>query len=390
MIYLDYAATTPVDPRVIEAMLGYLGPERDFGNPGSSTHVFGQRAKQAVEQARQQVAALLNADPRDIIWTSGATESDNLAIKGALHVLSPKKNHIVTCKTEHKAVLDACQALEREGCRVTYLDPQPDGRIDLAELSAALTNQTALVSLMHVNNETGVIQDLAAVGTLTRSRDVLLHVDAAQSAGKIPIDLKALPIDLLSVCAHKIYGPKGIGALYVGRRPRVRLAPLIHGGGQERGLRAGTLATHQIVGLGECFALAQASMEAEHRRIQNLHEQFLGTAQPLGGVHLNGSAEHGAPNIINLSFAGIDAEALLMELDDIAVSTGSACSSAEAEPSHVLKAMGIDPLLMHGSIRFSLGRFTTRQEIDYAARRVVAGVQRLRALSPLNHHENIS
>ena len=387
MIYLDYAATTPVDPRVIEIMLDYLGPDRDFGNPGSSTHIYGKRAKQAVERAREQVAALLNANPRDIIWTSGATESNNLAIKGALPTLRPKKNHIVTCKTEHKAVLDVCKALEREGCQVSYLDPQANGRINLAELEAVLTDQTALVSLMHVNNETGAIQDLAAVGTLTRARGVLLHVDAAQSAGKIPIDLKTLPIDLLSVCAHKIYGPKGIGALYVGRRPRVRLKPLLHGGSQERSLRAGTLATHQIAGLGECFALAQLNMDAEQARIRNLHEKFINAVQPVGGVHLNGSAEYGAPNIINLSFAGIDAEALLMELDDIAVSTGSACSSTEAEPSHVLKAMGVDPLLMHGSIRFSLGRYTTLEEIVYAARRVVTGVQRLRALSPLNDYE---
>jgi cysteine desulfurase len=383
MIYLDYAATTPVDPRVVERMQAYLGPKQDFGNPGSNTHRFGLRAQRAVEQAREQVAALLNAEPREIIWTSGATESDNLALQGVLRTARPKKNHIITCRSEHKAVLDTCRALEREACRVTYLTPQADGRIDLAGLEAALTDETALVSLMHVNNETGVIQDIAAVGAMTRTRGILFHVDAAQSAGKIPIDVKAMQVDLLSVCAHKIYGPKGIGALYVGRRPRVRLAPLIYGGGQEHGLRAGTLATHQIVGLGECFALAQQGMAAEQRRIKTLRQQFLGIVQTLDEVYLNGSAEHSAPNIINLSFAGIDAEALLMELDDIALSTGSACTSGAAEASHVLKAMACPDLLIHGSIRFSLGRFIQSQAIEYAAHRVVAGVKRLRELSPL-------
>jgi len=382
MIYLDYAATTPVDPRVAERMWAYLGSEQDFGNPGSSSHVYGLRAKHAVEQAREQVAALLNTDPRAIIWTSGATESNNLALKGVLHTLRPQKNHIITCQTEHKAVLDTCAALQRESVRVTYLAPQADGRINLSQLEAALADDTALVSLMHVNNETGVIQDIAAVGAWTRSHGILLHVDAAQSAGKVPIDVQAMSIDLLSICGHKIYGPKGIGALYVGRKPRVRLTPLIHGGGQERGLRAGTLATHQIVGLAECCALAQADMATEQARIKALREQFLSTVQKLGQVFLNGSDSYGAANIINLSFAGIDAEALLMELDDIAVSTGSACTSATAEPSHVLRAMALSAERIHGSIRFSLGRFTTQQDIDYVAQRVVTGVARLRALSP--------
>ena len=394
MIYLDYAATTPVDPRVAELMWSYLGPEGDFGNPGSSTHAYGQRARQAVEQAREQVAALINADPREIVWTSGATESDNLALKGALRALNgpktgPAQRHLITCQSEHKAVLDTCRALEREGCRVTYLAPQADGRIDLASLEAALSDDTALVSLMHVNNETGVLQDIAAVGALTRPRGVLLHVDAAQSAGKIPIDVKAMQIDLLSLCGHKIYGPKGVGALYVGRRPRVRLEPLIHGGGQERGLRAGTLATHQIVGMGACCALAHAAMATEQQDIRVLREQLLTQLQTLDGVYLNGSATHAAPNILNLSFAGVDAEALLMELDDIALSTGSACTSATAEPSHVLRSMGLSDARMHSSIRFSLGRFTRSQDIDYTARRVVAGVSRLRALSPLNDLETV-
>lgn len=381
MIYLDYAATTPVDARVADTMWRYLGSNQNFANPASQ-HIYGSQARQAVELAREQVAALLNADPRDIIWTSGATESNNLAIKGAVQALLPKKNHIITCKTEHKAVLDTCRSLQQQGCRITYLDPQADGRIDLAELEQAFSQNTALVSLMHVNNETGVVQDIAKVGEMTRARGILLHVDAAQSAGKLAIDLKQWPIDLLSVCAHKIYGPKGIGALYVGRKPRVRLNPLIHGGGQERGLRAGTLATHQIAGLGACFAIAQTEMHTEQARINHLRQQLLESLQVLS-VQLNGSSEQTVGNIINLSFAGIDAEALLMDLEDIALATGSACTSASAQPSHVLSAMGVDPFLIHGSIRISLGRFTTTQDIDHVVPRMIASVQRLRALSPL-------
>lgn len=381
MIYLDYAATTPVDRRVADAMWQYLGADTDFGNAGSTTHRFGYRAKQAVDRARSQVAAVLNADERELIWTSGATEANNLAIKGAMLTLAANKRHVITCQTEHKAVLDCCKALERDGFRVSYLAPQSDGCIDLAALDDAIQADTGLVSLMHVNNETGVKHDIAAIGAITRQRGVLLHVDAAQSAGKLPLDMQSLPVDLLSLCGHKIYGPKGIGALYVRRRPRVRLTPLLHGGGQERGLRAGTLPVHQIVGLAEALQLAQAEMTAETQRLQVLRALFFQEIAQLDKVVCHGAA--GIANIFNISFLGIDAEALLMELDDIALSTGSACTSASAEPSHVLTAMGIDGLAIQASVRFSLGRFTTEQEIIDTAQQVVAGVQRLRALSPL-------
>ncbi len=382
-IYLDYAATTPVDPRVAALMGQYLTPDGVFGNPGSRGHVYGQTAADAVEQARVQVAALINADPREIVWTSGATESDNLALKGAARANARKGRHIVTCKSEHKAVLDVCHSLQQEGFRVSYLDPRPDGLINPDEVADALSDDTVLVSLMHVNNEIGVIQDLAAIGALTRERGILLHVDAAQSAGKTPIDVEAMNIDLLSICAHKGYGPKGIGALYVRRRPRVRLEPLLHGGGQERGLRAGTLATHQIVGMGEAFRLAGEALESESRCLRALRERLLAHLSELPAVTLNGHPERCVPGILNLGFAGLDAEALLLGLDDLALSSGSACSSATQEVSHVLRAIGLDALTAAGSVRISFGRFTTEAEVDHAAARIRGEVERLRELSPV-------
>jgi cysteine desulfurase len=383
-IYLDYAATTPVDPRVADLLGRYLTREGVFGNPSSSTHSFGRIAARAVETAREQVAALLAADPPEIVWTSGATEANNLALRGAMHAHTRKGRHLITGKTEHKAVLDVCRWLEREGCAVTYLDPEPDGLIALERLAAALRPDTVLVSLMHVNNETGVVQDLAAVGALTRPRDVLLHVDAAQSVGKLPIDLHALPVDLLSLSAHKLYGPKGIGALYVRQRPnRVRLEPLLYGGGQERGLRAGTPPTHQIVAMGEACRIAGAVMTDEQGRIRHLHDRLWRALAGLGEVALNGHPAQHCPGILNVSFAGIAAEALLAALPEIAVATGSACSSAINEPSHVLRAMGCDPFRARGAVRFSLGRFTTLEEIDDTVAAVGKAVDRLRELSPL-------
>jgi cysteine desulfurase len=383
-IYLDYAATTPVDPRVAALLGRHLTLAGVFGNPASTTHIFGRQAAQAVETARVQVAALINADPSDIIWTSGATEANNLALLGVMRAYSRKGRHLLTAKTEHKAVLDVCRRLEREGCMVTYLDPEPDGQIPVERVAAALRPDTVLASLMHVNNETGVIQDLAAIGALTRERGVLLHVDAAQSAGKLPIDLHTLPVDLLSLSAHKLYGPKGIGALYVRQRPvRVRLEPLLYGGGQERGLRAGTLPTHQIVAMGEAFRIAGEEMAVEQARIREWRDQLWQAFATLGEVALNGHAEQRVPGILNVSFGGITAEALLADTPEIAVSTGSACTSASNEPSHVLRAMGCDAIRARGAVRFSLGRFTTVEEIDHAAQAISTAVQRLRELSPL-------
>lgn len=383
-IYLDYAATTPIDPRVAVLLGRHLTLEGVFGNPSSATHAFGRQAARAVETARVQVAALINADPGDIVWTSGATEANNLALFGVVRAYSRKGQHLLTAKTEHKAVLDVCRRLERDGCTVTYLDPDPDGRIPLARIAAALRPDTVLASLMHVNNETGVIQDLAAIGALTRERGVLLHVDAAQSAGKLPIDLRTLPVDLLSLSAHKLYGPKGIGALYVRQRPvRVRLEPLLYGGGQERGLRAGTLPTHQIAAMGEAFRIAREEMGAEQTRIQELRDRLWRALTALGKVQLNGHAESHVAGILNVSFLGVTAEALLADIPEIAVSTGSACASAGNDPSHVLRAMGCDAIQARGAVRFSLGRFTTDEEIDYTAQVVSAAVQRLRELSPL-------
>lgn len=382
-IYLDYAATTPVDPRVAGLLGRYLTREGIFGNPSSDTHAFGRAAARAVETAREQVATLLDAHPCEIVWTSGATESNNLALRGAVRACVRQGRHLIVGKTEHKAVLDVCRWLEKEGCSVTYLDPEPDGLIRLERLAAALRPDTVLVSLMHVNNETGVAQDLVAISALTRARGILLHVDAAQSAGKLPINLQALPIDLLSLSAHKLYGPKGVGALFVRQRPnRVRLEPLLYGGGQERGLRAGTLPVHQIVAMGEACRIAGLEMIDAHARIRKSRDRFWRALAALGEVTLNGHPEHHWPGIINVSFAGITAEALLAATPEIAVSTGSACASAANEPSHVLRAMGCDAFRARGAIRFSLGRFTTAEEIDYTIEAVGAAVNRLRDLSP--------
>lgn len=384
-IYLDYAATTPVDPRVAARLVRHLTLDGDFGNPASNTHPYGWTAAQAVEVARAQVAALLHADPREIIWTSGATEANNLALRGVMAMSRSTRRHLITAKTEHKAVLDVCRALERDGCAVSYLDPEPDGLIPPGRLAAALRPETMLVSLMHVNNETGVVQDIAAFGEMTRQHGVLLHVDAAQSAGKLPLDLQALPVDLLSLSAHKLYGPKGVGALYVRQSPvRVRLQPLLYGGGQERGLRAGTLPTHQIAAMGEAFRIAGENLAIEQAQIRKLRDRLLWGLAGLGGVALNGHPEQNSAGILNLSFAGIAAEALLTAIPDLAVSTGSACTSAGNEPSHVLRTMGCDEWRMRGAVRFSLGRFTTVGEIDLAVAAISAAVKRLRALSPLS------
>ncbi len=383
LIYLDYAATTPVDPRVAARLVRHLTLDGDFGNPASNTHPYGWTAAQAVEIARAQVAALLHADPREIIWTSGATEANNLALRGVMAVTRSPRRHLITAKTEHKAVLDVCRALERDGCAVSYLDPEPDGLIPPARLAAALRPETTLVSLMHVNNETGVVQDIAAFGEITRQHGVLLHVDAAQSAGKLPLDLQTLPVDLLSLSAHKLYGPKGIGALYVRQSPvRVRLQPLLYGGGQERGLRAGTLPTHQIAAMGEAFRIAGENLAIEPAQIRQLRDRLWRGLAGLGGVALNGHPEQNSAGILNLSFADIAAEALLAATPQIAVSTGSACTSAGNEPSHVLRTMGCDEWRMRGAVRFSLGRFTTVNEIDLAVAVIGAAVKRLRELSP--------
>ena len=382
-IYLDYAATTPVDPRVVAILNQHLGRNDIFGNPSSSTHTLGATAAKAVETARAHVAALLNADPREIIWTSGATEANNLALFGVLRADARKGRHLITSQTEHKAVLDVCRRLEREGCAVTYLAPASDGLIAPEQVEAALRPDTVLASLMHVNNETGVVQDLAAISAITRSRGVLLHVDAAQGAGKLPLDLHTLPVDLVSLSAHKLYGPKGVGALYVRQRPnRVRLEPLLYGGGQERGLRAGTLPTHQIAAMGEAFRLAGENMAVEQARIRDLRDRLWQGLAALGRVELNGHSEQNVAGILNVSFAGIAAEALLAAQPEIAVATGSACTSAGHEPSLVLRAMGRDEFQARGAVRFSLGRFTTVEEIDHVVVAVRAAVNRLRELSP--------
>ena len=382
-IYMDYAATTPVDPRVAEKMMAYLTPDGMFGNPASRSHPFGWDAEKAVEEARAEVAALINADPKEIVWTSGATESDNLAIKGVAHFYQKKGRHIITCKTEHKAVLDTCRQLEREGFEVTYLDPEPSGLVDLAKLEAALRKDTILVSIMHVNNEVGVIQDIAAIGELTRSRGVLFHVDAAQSAGKVPIDLQQMKVDLMSFSGHKIYGPKGVGALYVRRKPRVRIEAQMHGGGHERGMRSGTLPTHQIVGMGEAFRIARTEMAAENERLRMLRDRLWEGIKDMEEVYLNGDPEHRVAGNLNVSFAFVEGESLMMSLKDIAISSGSACTSASLEPSYVLRALGRKDELAHSSLRLSLGRFTTEEEVDYAVEQIRTAVQKLRELSPL-------
>ncbi|KOR29933.1 cysteine desulfurase [Achromatium sp. WMS2] len=382
-IYMDYSATTPVDPRVAERMCTYLTKEGDFGNPASRSHAFGWRAEESVEQARQEVAQLVGADPKEIVWTSGATESNNLALKGIAHFYRKQGHHIVTSKTEHKAVLDTCRQLEREGFEVTYLDPNPDGLIELERIQAALKDNTILLSIMHVNNEIGVIQDLPAIGKLTRSKNIFFHVDAAQSAGKVPIDVDAMNIDLLSLSAHKIYGPKGIGALYVRRKPKVRIEAQIHGGGHERGMRSGTLATHQIVGMGEAFRIARLEMDQDNAKILALRQRFWAGLADMEQVILNGHPEQRVAGNLNVSFAFVEGESLIMALKDLAVSSGSACTSASLEPSYVLRAIGREDELAHSSLRFTLGRFSTQDEIDYAIDRIRQQVERLRNLSPL-------
>ncbi len=382
-VYLDYSATTPIDPRVAEKMCECLTLDGDFGNPASRSHAFGWNAEQRVDQAREQVAALLNANSKEIVWTSGATESNNLAIKGAAHFHQKKGRHIVTVKTEHKAVLDTCRQLEREGYEVTYLDVQPSGLIDTETFRAALREDTVLASVMHVNNEIGVIQDIDTLGALCREHRVLFHVDAAQSPGKIEVDLQKTPVDLMSLSAHKVYGPKGIGALYVRRKPRVRIEAQIHGGGHERGMRSGTLATHQIVGMGEAFHLAKAEMVEENKRLQTLRDKLYHGLKDLEEVYVNGDLQQRIAGNLNISFNYVEGESLMMALKGMAVSSGSACTSASLEPSYVLRALGRDDELAHSSIRFTLGRFTTEADVDDVLQQIHTQVQRLRELSPL-------
>ncbi|WP_287028630.1 IscS subfamily cysteine desulfurase [Pseudomonas sp. UBA6310] len=382
-IYLDYSATTPVDPRVAQKMVECLTMDGNFGNPASRSHVFGWRAEEAVETARRQVADLVNADPREIVWTSGATESDNLALKGVAHFYANKGKHIVTTKIEHKAILDTARQLEREGFEVTYLDPREDGLITAEMVEAVLREDTILVSVMHVNNEIGTVNDIAAIGELTRSRGILFHVDAAQSTGKVEIDLEKLKVDLMSFSAHKTYGPKGIGALYVRRKPRVRLEAQTHGGGHERGMRSGTLATHQIVGMGEAFRIAKQDMVKDAEHVRALSARFYRQVESLEELYVNGSLTSRVPHNLNLSFNYVEGESLIMALKDLAVSSGSACTSASLEPSYVLRALGRNDELAHSSIRFTFGRFTTEEDIDYAAQKVCEAVTKLRELSPL-------
>jgi cysteine desulfurase len=382
-IYLDYSATTPVDPRVAERMCHCLTLDGDFGNPASRSHPFGWEAEKLVEQARADVAALVGADPREIVWTSGATESDNLAIKGAAHFYSKRGRHVVTLKTEHKAVLDSCRQLEREGFEVTYLDVLPNGLVDPAVFADALRPDTVVASVMHVNNEIGVVQDIAALGALCRERGVVFHVDAAQSAGKVPIDLGDMPVDLMSFSAHKIYGPKGIGALYVRRKPRIRLEAQMHGGGHERGLRSGTLPTHQIVGMGEAFRLARAEMDADNARILALRQRLYAGLRHIEAVQVNGDLDRRVAGNLNISFSYVEGESLMMALKGMAISSGSACTSASLEPSYVLRALGLEDELAHSSLRFSIGRFTTADEVSETVAQVRTQVERLRELSPL-------
>ena len=382
-IYLDYSATCPVDPRVAEKMMQCLTLDGNFGNSASRSHRFGWQAEEAVDEARNHVADLIGADPREIVFTSGATESNNLAIKGAAHFYAKQGKHIITSKTEHKAVLDTCRHLESEGYEVTYLEPQSDGLFTLQQIEAAMRPDTILVSIMHVNNEIGVIQDLAAIGELCRSRKILFHVDAAQSAGKVDIDVDAMKIDLLSLSAHKVYGPKGIGALYVRRKPRVRLEAQMHGGGHERGMRSGTLPTHQIVGMGEAFRLAKLEMAEENVRVQALRDRLYNGLKDIEQVFVNGSMDRRVAGNLNISFAYVEGESLMMALKDLAVSSGSACTSASLEPSYVLRALGLNDELAHSSIRFSIGRFTTEEEIDYAIGLIRNSIGKLRDLSPL-------
>ncbi|MBT6022237.1 MAG: IscS subfamily cysteine desulfurase [Candidatus Thioglobus sp.] len=382
-IYMDYSATTPVDTRVAKKMMQYLTMDGDFGNPASNSHYYGWQADEAVKKARQQVADLIGADSKEIVWTSGATESNNLAIKGIAHFYHKKGKHIITLKTEHKAVLDTCRQLEREGYEVDYLDPMPNGLLDINVLKAAMREDTILVSIMHVNNEIGVIQDIETIGNLCRENKIFFHVDAAQSAGKVAIDLSVLPVDLMSFSAHKIYGPKGMGALYVQRKPRIRLEAQMHGGGHERGMRSGTLATHQIVGMGEAFAIAKAEMASENIKIRALRDRLLAGFDGMEEVVINGDMESRIPGNLNISFNYVEGESLMMAISDIAVSSGSACTSASLEPSYVLRALGLSDELAHSSIRFTIGRYTTEQDVDKAIDLVRDKVQKLRDLSPL-------
>ncbi len=382
-VYLDYSATTPVDERVAKAMADCLTLQGNFGNPASRSHVFGWKAEDAVTEARKNVANLIGSSPKEVIWTSGATESNNLAIKGAAHFNERKGKHIITLKTEHKAVLDTCRQLEREGFEVTYLDPQDNGLLDINALAAAIREDTTVVSIMHVNNEIGVIQDVAAIGALTRSKGIIFHVDAAQSPGKVAINVDEMNIDLLSLCAHKAYGPKGIGALYVRRKPRIRIEAQIHGGGHERGMRSGTLPTHQIVGMGEAFRLAHEEMAEECARIEALRDRLYDGLKDMEEVYVNGDLEQRIPGNLNISFNYVEGESLMMSLKDIAVSSGSACTSDSLEPSYVLRALGRNDELAHSSLRFTLGRFTTEEEVDFTIAEVRKAVEKLRDLSPL-------
>ncbi|MDA7702839.1 IscS subfamily cysteine desulfurase [Gammaproteobacteria bacterium] len=382
-IYLDYASTTPVDPRVASKMMQYLTPDGEFGNPASRSHRYGWKADDAVEEARSHVANLVNCDPREIVWTSGATEADNLAIKGVARFYKSKGNHIITSKIEHKAVLDPCRQLEREGFEVTYLDPNEGGIITAEAIKNAMQENTILVSVMHINNELGTLNNLEEIGKITREAGVFFHVDAAQSTGKVDIDLSKLPVDLMSFSAHKTYGPKGIGALFVRRKPRVRIEALIHGGGHERGMRSGTLPTHQIVGMGEAFKIAKEEMESDHLKIKAYHEQFLKEAMKIEHAYINGDLNNKVPNILNISFNFVEGESLIMGLKDIAVSSGSACTSASLEPSYVLRALGRKDELAHSSIRFSFGRFTSDEDIENTLSILNKVVDRLRELSPL-------
>jgi cysteine desulfurase len=380
-IYLDYSATTPVDPRVVDKMVPYL--RQSFGNPASRSHAYGWEAEKAVEESRESIAALVNADPREIIFTSGATESINLALKGVAHFYKDKGKHLVTVKTEHKATLDTMRELEREGYEVTYLDVQPDGLLDFAKLEATLRPDTICVSVMYVNNEIGVIQDIPRIAELCRAKGIVFHVDAAQATGKVVVDLAALKVDLMSFSAHKTYGPKGIGALYVRRKPRVRLEAQMHGGGHERGLRSGTLPTHQIVGMGEAFRLAKAEMATENERIRMLRDRLWKGLSEIDEVYLNGDVEQRVPHNLNVSFNFVEGESLIMAIKDVAVSSGSACTSASLEPSYVLRALGRSDELAHSSIRFTVGRFTTEEEIDFTIDLVKRKVSKLREMSPL-------
>ncbi|GAB2905631.1 IscS subfamily cysteine desulfurase [Paralcaligenes sp. KSB-10] len=380
-VYLDYSATTPVDPRVVDKMVPWLYEQ--FGNPASRSHAYGWEAEEAVEQARADVAKLVNADPREIVWTSGATESNNLAIKGAAGFYSGRGKHVITVKTEHKAVLDTCRELERQGFELSYLDVRDDGLLDLDAFKAALRPDTILVSVMFVNNEIGVIQDIAAIGDICREKGIVFHVDAAQATGKVGIDLQELKVDLMSFSAHKTYGPKGIGALYIRRKPRIRVEAQMHGGGHERGFRSGTLATHQIVGMGEAFRLAREEMGTENERIRMLRDRLWNGLSKIEEVYLNGDMDKRVPHNLNVSFNYVEGESLIMAIKELAVSSGSACTSASLEPSYVLRALGRNDELAHSSIRFTLGRFTTQEEIDFAVQLLASRVGKLRDMSPL-------